>query len=141
MVPPYFALRNIDRGDELRAGDPQAALAAYDRATAWNPLAIEPYLRSGFVGLDTHDAALARRGFRRALDVREDWVARFELGLLASQAGRRAQALAEVRRAARLNRNDPIVEGALAAIEDGKRLDPLAVNREALNQPALGAPP
>jgi tetratricopeptide (TPR) repeat protein len=141
MTPPYLAVRNIERGDDLRVSDPRAALASYDRAAALNPLAVEPQLGSGFVGLNLHDAALARRSFERALDVREDWVARFELGLLDSQAGRRASALAELRRAARLNRNDPIVTDALAAVEDGQRLDPLDVNRQVLDQPVLAAPP
>jgi hypothetical protein len=141
MTPPYLAVRHIERGDDLRVSDPRAALASYDRAAAINPLSVEPHLGSGFVGLNLHDAALARRSFERALDVREDWVAHFELGLLDSQAGRRASARAELRRAARLNRNDPIVTDALAAVEDGKRLDPLDVNRQVLDQPVLAAPP
>jgi tetratricopeptide (TPR) repeat protein len=141
MIPPYLAVRDIARGDELRARDPRAALDSYRRAADLNPLAIEPYLRSGFAGLDLHDAALARRNFERVLDIREDWAARFELGLIASQTGHPRVARAQIRRAVALNRNDPILEDALAAVEDGERLDPLAVNRTALFQPALGAPP
>jgi tetratricopeptide (TPR) repeat protein len=141
MVPPYLAVRYIERGDELRAGDPQGALAAYDRAARVNPLAVEPYRKRGFTALDLHDAALARRSFEQVLDMREDWVAHFELGLLDAQAGRRAPARAQISRAAQLNRNDPIVEDALVAVENGQRLDPRAVNRQALDQPALGQPP
>ncbi len=124
MTPPYLAQRNLDRGNDLRASDPQEALKAYDRAAGLNPLAVEPLLNSGFVGLQLHDAALARGEFERALDRREDWVAHFELGLLNSQARKRRAARAEIERANQLNRNDPIVLGALKDIEDGKRLDP-----------------
>ena len=141
MVPPYLAVRDVERGDDLRASNPRAALTEYDRAAGWNPLAVEPHLSSGFTGLDLHDAALARRGFENALDVREDWVAHFELGLLDSQAGRRRVARAEIERAAQLNRNDPIVLEALDAVKDGERLDPVEVNRQVLTQPVLAAPP
>jgi hypothetical protein len=141
MVPPYLAVRDIERGDDLRATDPRGALEAYDRAAGLNPLAVEPHLSRGFVALDLDDAALARRSFEDALDVREDWVAHFELGLLDSQAGGRRAARAQVEQAARMNRNDPIVTDALAAIEDGERLDPVEVNRQVLTQPVFGAPP
>ena len=140
MVPPYLSVRNIERGDDLRRTDPRAALAAYDRAAAWNPLAVEPHLSRGFTALDLRDAALARRSFEEALDVREDWVAVFELGLLDSQAGRRAAARRQLTRAAALNHNDPIVTDALAAVKDGQRLEPLEVNRQVLTQPVLAAP-
>ena len=40
-----------------------------------------------------------------------------------------------------MNRNDPIVTDALAAIEEGERLDPVEVNRQVLTQPVFGAPP
>jgi O-antigen ligase/polysaccharide polymerase Wzy-like membrane protein len=141
MTPPYLAARDIARGDDLRASDPRGALEAYDRAAGLNPVAVEPHLSRGFVALDLRDAALARRSFEEALDVREDWVAHFELGLLDSQAGRQRRARAQIETAARMNRNDPIVTDALAAIEDGERLDPLEVNRQALTQPVFGAPP
>jgi tetratricopeptide (TPR) repeat protein len=140
MVPPYLSVRNIQRGDDLRRSDPRAALEAYDRAAAWNPLAVEPHLSRGFTALDMRDAALARRSFEQALDVRDDWVAHFELGLLDSQAGRRAAARRQLNRAAALNHNDPIVTDALAAVKDGQRLEPLEVNRQVLTQPVLAAP-
>jgi len=141
MTPPYLAQRNLDRGNDLRASDPQEALKAYDRAAGLNPLAVDPLLNSGFVGLQLHDAALARGEFERALDRREDWVAHFELGLLDSQARKRRAARAEIERANQLNRNDPVVLGALKDVQDGKRLDPLEVNQRALTTVVAGAPP
>jgi tetratricopeptide (TPR) repeat protein len=141
MTPVYLAVRNIHRGDELRPTDPRAAIDDYDRAAGLNPLAVEPHLSSGFAALDLRDAALARRSFEDALDVREDWVAHFELGLLESQARHPVRARAQLERAAQLNRNDPIVLGALEAVKDGERLDPREVNRQVLTQPVLAAPP
>jgi hypothetical protein len=140
LVPPYVAVRQLERGDELRASDPRAALAAYDRAASADPLQLTPHLRSGFVGLRLGDAALARRGFEQALDVQQNWVSHFELGLLDAQAGRFGPAEARLERAAALNRNDPLVTDALAAVRERERLDPLEVNRQVLEDPVLAAP-
>jgi tetratricopeptide (TPR) repeat protein len=140
LVPSYVSIRQLERGDELRASEPQAAIEPYDRAASADPLQITPHLRTGFVGLQLGDAALARQGFEDALDVQENWVAHFELGLLDAQAGRFGPAERQLRRAAELNRNDPLVTDALAAVRDRQRLDPLEVNRQVLEDPVLGAP-
>lgn len=141
LVPPYLSVRQLERGDDLRAADPRAALEAYDRAAAADPLALTPRLRSGFVALRVGDGARARREFLEALDVQEHWVPHFELGLLAAQAGRFGAAEARLRRAADLNGNDPLVTDALAAVRAGERLDPLEVNAQVLEEPVLAAPP
>jgi tetratricopeptide (TPR) repeat protein len=141
MVMPYLSALYVERGDNLLAADPRAAIVEYDRAASVNPVAVEPHLSSGFAALRLRDAALARGSFKATLDVREDWVARFELGLLDAQAGRRRPALAQLERAAQLNRNDDVVTDAIAAVRKGKRLDPLEVNRSVLSQPVLAAPP
>lgn len=140
LAPPYVAVRHLERGDDLRASDPGAALAAYDRAAGADPLAVAPHLRSGFLALRLGDEALARRSFQAALDVEQHWVAHFELGLLDAQAGRFGRARAELRRAAELNRADPVVTDALAAAEARERLDPLAVNAQSLDDPVLAQP-
>ena len=141
LVPPYVSVRQLQRGDEMRAADPRGALSAYDRAAAADPLALTPHLRSGFVGLRLRDPALARREFQDALDVQESWVAHFELGLLDAQAGRFRAAEAQLRRAAELNRSDPLVTDALAAVRARERLDPLEVNAQVLQDPVLAGPP
>ena len=140
FVPPYLAVRHIERGDDLRASAPPAAVAAYERAAGADPLSLVPHLRIGFLGVQTGDPALARRGFRDALDVQETWVAHFELGLLDAQAGRFGPAAARLRRAAELNASDPLVTDALAAVEDGERLDPREVNAQVLSQQVLAVP-
>jgi tetratricopeptide (TPR) repeat protein len=140
LVPPYVAVRQLERGDELRARDPQAALAAYDRAASADPLALTPHLRRGFLALRLGDTALARRAFEDALDVQEHWVPHFELGLLDAQAGRFAAAEQRLSRAAALNRSELLVTDALAAVRDRRRLDPLEVNRQVLEDPVLAAP-
>ena len=56
-------------------------------------------------------------------------------------ARKRRAARAEIERANQLNRNDPVVLGALKDVQDGKRLDPLEVNQRALTTVVAGAPP
>jgi O-antigen ligase len=141
LAPSYLAVRHLARGDELRATDPQAALAAYDRAASADPLALTPHLRTGFFGLRLRDPALARRGFREALEVQDNWVSHFELGLLASQSGDRETALAELTRAAELNANDPIVDDAVISVRGGDTLHPLAWSRRVLEGDPLFANP
>jgi Flp pilus assembly protein TadD len=140
LVPSYVSIRHLERGDELRAGDPRAAVEAYERAASADPLALAPHYRTGLLGLRLGDEALARRGFQAALDVQENWVSHFELGLLDAQAGRFVPAERRLRRAAALNRSDPLVNDALAAVRDRRRLDPLEVNRQVLADPVLAAP-
>ena len=140
LAPSYLAVRHLERGDELRTDDPRAALEAYDRAASADPLALTPHIRSGFVGLQLGEAALARRGFEAALDVQENWVAHFELGLLDAQAGRFGAAAERLERAAELNRNDPMVTDARAAVAERERIDPVEFNRRILTDPVLAAP-
>jgi tetratricopeptide (TPR) repeat protein len=140
LVPPYLAVRHLARGEELRATDPQGALAAFDRAAAADPLSLTPHLRSGFLALQLRDTALARRSFEQALEVQDNWVSHFELGLIASEAGDRETALAELTRAAELNAGDPIVDDALFSVRNGDLLHPLLWNRKALEDPLLAAP-
>jgi tetratricopeptide (TPR) repeat protein len=140
LAPSYLAVRHLARGDDLRATDPQAALAAYDRAASADPLALTPHLRRGFLALQLGDEELARRSFEDALDVQDNWVSHLELGLLASQAGDRETALAELERAAELNVGDRIVGDALISVRGGDVLNPVEWNRKVLEEPLLGTP-
>lgn len=140
LAPSYLAVRHLARGDDLRATDPQAALAAYDRAASADPLALTPHLRRGFLALQLGDEELARRSFREALEVQDNWVSHLELGLLASQAGDRETALAELERAAELNVGDRIVSDAVTSVRGGDVLNPVEWNRKVLEEPLLGTP-
>ena len=140
LTPPYLAVRQLARGDDVRASDPRAALAAYDRAASADPLSLTPHLRSGFVGIQLDDEPLARRAFQAALDVQDNWVSHFELGLLDLQAGRFDAARDRLTRAGQLNRNDPMITDALTAARERERLDAAEFNRRILTDPVLAAP-
>ena len=140
LTPSYLAVRQLARGDDVRASDPRAALAAYDRAASADPLSLTPHLRSGFVGIQLDDEPVARRAFQEALDVQDNWVSHFELGLLDLQAGRFDAARDRLTRAGQLNRNDPMIADALTAARERKRLDAAEFNRRILTDPVLAAP-
>ena len=76
-----------------------SALEAYDRAARLQPAGGRAATEAAASSASTCTTRRSRAAsFERALDVREDWVARFELGLLDSQAGRtRRAALAPAR--------------------------------------------
>ena len=137
LVPSYLAVRQLAHGDDLRRTHPRAALAAYDRAASADPLSLTPHIRSAFVGLQLGDDALARREFEAALDVQDNWVSHFELGLLDAQDGRFRAAARRLDRAAELNRNDALVIEAQAAVADRKRIDVVEFNRQVLDDPWL----
>lgn len=114
---PYLSLRLVEAGREL------------DRAADLNPLSPEPHLVRGRLALGRADFPAAERAFRRALEEEEGWYPHFELALLASRDGRRAEARREIEIAERLNPPDPLVQRAAELIADGKRTDPRGVDR------------
>ena len=141
LVPPYVAVRQIERGDDRAR---RATRAAPSRPTTARRPPTRCRSRRTCAAASSAsrlgDEALARRSFEAALDVQEHWVAHFELGLLDAQAGRFRAAEAQLRRAAELNRNDPLVTDAIAAVEGRNRLDPQEVNERVLEDPVLAEP-
>jgi tetratricopeptide (TPR) repeat protein len=140
LALPYAAVRYVERGVDAADRSPAAALADYDRAASADPLTIQPLLRRGFLELRLRRPAEARAAFEEVLEREDHWVAHFELGLLDAQAGRFAPALAELRRAAQLNRGDTLLLDAIDEVREGERVDPLEVNARVLAEPVLAAP-
>jgi Flp pilus assembly protein TadD len=73
----------------------------------------------------------AERYFRQALARDpDDAYAHLELGALLAQTGRRAQALATLERATRLDPRDDLARGVLADVRRRRPVDIARVNRE-----------
>ena len=118
-IEPKESLFHGLRGDLLsERDDQQDALAAYDRAVALNPDYFKHYLTRGFVRRSAGDPRGAEADFRRSLDLLPTAEARYGLGRLAMDAGRRDEAIAEFRQAA----NADTAVGKAAA-RDLARLD------------------
>ena len=100
-IEPEEALFWELRGELLaEAGDRRAALTAYDRAVRANPGYFRPYVMRGFLRRQLGDRSGAGKDFQRSLDLLPTAEARYGLGVLALDAGRRDEAVALFRLAA-----------------------------------------
>jgi tetratricopeptide (TPR) repeat protein len=111
---------------------------AYDRlaeASRLDPLSDEPNLVAGTIALRLGELRRAKRQFGLALDRNpEGEYATLELGVIASDLGGRARALALLRRAALLDPRSPQARWALAAVRRGARVNIAELNRSILRE-------
>jgi hypothetical protein len=107
IVPPWFSAREQQRGVELAASDPSAAIRHFERAADWNPLTPVPYKAAAIVEIRRRDFGAATRQLRRALERDPNdsnpWLF---LGAIASAEGRKQEALTLVEKANRLAPRD-----------------------------------
>lgn len=124
LVLPWTAAIEMQRASRVWPTDPAAAFRQLELAADLNPLSSRPAIVEGTIALRLGQADRATDAFTRALerDPREAY-STLALGALASQRGDREQALTLLRRAATLNRQDAITQGALAQVRDGERVD------------------
>jgi hypothetical protein len=132
LIPPWIAARHQERAVATWRSDPAGALADLDRAADANPLSALPLLSRGTIAIQLGRAGVARAAFRDAIRREDTWLPHFQLALLDAHAGRFRAAGREVRRAAELSASDTFVSSAAAEIEQHRRLDPIALNRELL---------
>ena len=131
LAATWTGERELERAARIWPLAPDAALQAADRAAALEPLASEPFLVGGSIALRAGRPLDARRRFRAAL-VREprSAYAALELGAIASERGRRAEALALLERSARLSPRDEITLAALRRVRRGRSIDSGRMNAQ-----------
>ncbi len=128
LAGPYLEIRYEDRAQKIFRDHPSEAYAALRRAADVNPLSPGPMLYEGAIAISLEDDVRARSAFRRAIAREDGWYPRLELGVLLAQNGQFAEALAQVRQAAILDRDDPLVAQAEKLIRARQPIDPLAFN-------------
>jgi tetratricopeptide (TPR) repeat protein len=117
--------------DASAQGSTQLAMDRLDQAAKLNFLSAEPLLAKGAIALRAGSIPLAAESFEEAIGREPDnWLARFELGMLLARQGRAAEAEREVIAARRLNPRQEQVGEVLARIERGKPVDPVVINEE-----------
>ncbi|HVS29419.1 MAG TPA: O-antigen ligase family protein [Solirubrobacteraceae bacterium] len=131
LALPWTAALEIKRAESVWRGAPEAAFHQLDAAARLNPLADQPGLTAGSIGLRLGMLERARHYFEQALarDPRNAY-ATLELGAIASNEGRRQQALALVSRAVALNPQDFVTRNALGPVRLGQPIDITALNRQ-----------
>ena len=130
VVPPWLAEREQRRGTEMAAQNPEAALKDLDRAS--RP---QPALARAGQGRGNHRAAAGALPGSGAQAARGpgarpgDSGLHLLLGVLASEAGRRREALRLIREARAMAPEDEVTAESLQRLNGGERLDPLEVDR------------
>jgi O-antigen ligase len=130
IAPPWLAGRAVQQGLAALPANPAAAFASLRRAHSLDPLSNRADVLAGALAGRLHRYDLMRRRYQTAVDRSpDDWYANLELGIAASLTGRHATAAAALLRAARLNPDEPIVQGVLRTFQSGRRIDSDAVDR------------
>jgi tetratricopeptide (TPR) repeat protein len=135
LVFPLLARIDVDRAKAEFRTDPAAAYRDLDRAEGLNPLSSDAQILRGQISLSRRDETDATRAFRDALGIEDRFVAYFQLALIESHRGHRAEARRLIDAALVRSPKDPILIVAGRRIAAGKRLDPIAFNRLAANPP------
>ncbi|MHB1835258.1 MAG: O-antigen ligase family protein [Solirubrobacteraceae bacterium] len=115
---PYLAVREQSLGSSaVAAGNSQAALADFRRASDLNPLWSLPGRLAGVVALEIGEPTAARRWFEQSIQ-REPggWFAWLGAGLSASAQGQTAQARRYLQTAYTIDSTQPVIQQALAKV-------------------------
>jgi O-antigen ligase len=126
---PALAERLVNRATSVYPSDARKAFDELDSAAALNPLSSRPKVIAARVALALHRPADAERYFRQALarDPDEPY-AHLELGAIVFDAGRRAEGLRLLERAASLEPRVRVTSEALARARRGRRVDVDRIN-------------
>ncbi len=129
FLAPWLAAHDVKAASSGWRSDPEEAFDRLDRAAKLNPLSNLPDLTAGSIAVALDRLDDAEREFRqaRALDPRDAY-ALFELGAIASEQGRRQEALRLLEAAQRRSPRDGITDAALERVRRGRRLDVSQLN-------------
>jgi tetratricopeptide (TPR) repeat protein len=135
LAAPWLSQREVESAASIWTRAPRRADARLRDAAALNPLSDEAYLVAGSIAARYGDLPLADRRFSQALARSpDDAYATLERGAIASNAGRQAQALRLLARAARLQPRDELTREALRVAQRGQRVSVTQLNRAILEQ-------
>jgi tetratricopeptide (TPR) repeat protein len=130
LIGPWLSQVQQNKAVSVWRADSKAAFDDLDSASSLNPLSATPKLLAGSIALRLDQRGASERYFREALERDpDDAYAHLELGALLSQRGRRAEAIATLERAHRLDPRDDLTALALHRVRRGKPVDIAAINR------------
>jgi Tfp pilus assembly protein PilF len=135
LIAPWLSQSEVQGAAAIWTRAPRRAYARLQDAASLNPLSDQAYLVAGSIALRYGDLALADHRFAQALGRSpHDAYATLERGAIASSAGRQAQAVALLARAAQLQPRDLLTKDALRLALRGRRISVAALNRSILEQ-------
>jgi tetratricopeptide (TPR) repeat protein len=127
-VPAWLSVRYLNRAEERAGTDLAGAFQDLDRARSLNPASLDPDLAEGRIAISARRYDAAQQAFQHSLTVEDNWLAHYELALIASGRGRFAAADADLRRARALNARDPVLARLGRNIAARRRVDPKREN-------------
>jgi tetratricopeptide (TPR) repeat protein len=130
LAGPWLAERYTDQAIGLWRDDPERAFDKLDRSRSLNPLSAVPDTAAGSIAVQLDRPAEAEARYRSALE-REpgDSHLQLRLGAIVFNDGRRAEGLAHLREALRLDRRDVLIRRTLKRVRRGREIDIKAMNR------------
>jgi tetratricopeptide (TPR) repeat protein len=135
FVFPWLSARKVDLATHDWRSNPAAAYRLLADARRLNPLSDNPDLVAGAIAQRRGEDGRARIAFRQALERDSaDWYANLELGVLESMRGRRAVALAYLRRAHELDPREWQITDAAKRIRAGQPVQVREMNRSFLRR-------
>jgi tetratricopeptide (TPR) repeat protein len=133
LLLPWLSQLRVQSAVRVWPTAPRLAYQDLNRAADLNPLSDEPYSLGGSIALRFGDLPRAQHEFSLALERNpRDVYATLELGAIASARGQRRQALALLKRAARLSPRDELIQETLFYVKNGH-----SVSIEQLNSSIL----
>ena len=122
---PYLSVQETSSALDIRQGNPIAALNRLATAARLDPLDPSPPRIGGAIALQIDQFTEAEKRFRQAIK-REPggWFAWFGDGLAASALGEDARARRDFMTAASINKLEPVIKQALAALHTAHPLTP-----------------
>jgi tetratricopeptide (TPR) repeat protein len=127
---PWLSELYVHQAGSSWRSDTDSAFHSLDRAATLNPLSPVPDLTAGTIAVRLGRLDAARDHFEAALERdRSAGYANLELGAIASEQGRRGEALRHLRRAADLNPRYNVSRDALRAVRRGQQIEAAQINR------------
>ena len=127
---PWVSELYVHQAGSVWRSDADSAFRSLDRAASLNPLSPVPDLTAGTIAVSLGRLGAAQDHFEAALERDPtSGYANLELGAIASEQGRRAEALRRLRRAVDLNPRYNVSRGALRAVRRGHQIEAAQINR------------
>jgi len=130
---PWLSQLEIQRAAKSWTSSPSTAYSQLKTASRLNPLSDQANLVAGSIAIRLGQLERARKEFSKALSRTPNGAyATLELGVIASNRGEQAPAIARLERAVALNPRDPLTVEALHLTRQGKQLSVQGFNRAIL---------
>ncbi len=130
LASSYLSLVSINRAFSVFRANPNQAYSDLHVARTLSPLSVNPLTSEGTIALYAGNLPRSQRAFLESVQKEDDWYPRMELALIAAHQGRFGAARRQLKAAAALDADDPLIVEARRLIDDHHRINPIRFNRQ-----------